>query len=70
MLCASGVVRGDSFAWRIACINALTVLGLAIAVVVAVPIRILLNAPPFLAATAILMLASLWMLWPVAAYRK
>jgi hypothetical protein len=70
MLCASGVVRGDKLARRIACLNALAVLGLAMAVVGAVPLRILLSAPPFLAATAILMLAGLWMLWPVVAFRK
>ena len=70
MLCALGVVRGDRLAQRIACLNALAVLGLAIAVLVAVPLKILLSARPFLAATAILMLTGLWMLWPVVASRK
>ena len=69
MLCSSGVVRGDRLAHRIACINAVAVLGLAMAVVVAVPVETLLNAPPFLAAAAILILTGLWMLWPLLTLR-
>ena len=65
MLCSFGAVRGDRLARRIACLNALAVLGLATAVVVVVPVGILLSAPPFLAATVILMLTGLWMLWPL-----
>ena len=65
MLCASGVARGDGLVRRIACVNALAVLALPIAVVVAVPVKILLGAPPFLGATAILVLTGFWMLWPL-----
>jgi len=65
MLCSMGAVRGDRLARRIACLNALTVLGLAMAVIIVVPFEILLNAPSFLAATAILILTGLWMLWPL-----
>jgi hypothetical protein len=65
MLCASGVASGDGLAQRIVCVNALAVLALPIAVVVAVPVGILLSAPPFLGATAILILTGLWMLWPL-----
>jgi uncharacterized membrane protein len=65
ILCASGVQRGDVRAWRIALTNALAVLCLPVAVVVAVPVEILKNSPPFLAATLILIVTGLWMLWPL-----
>ena len=65
MLCAPGVAQGDRLVRRIACVNALTVLGLPLAVVLAVPIDTLFSAPPFLVATAILILTGLWMLWPL-----
>ena len=58
LLCASGVARGDALVRRIACVNALAVLALPIAVVVAVPVETVLSAPPFLGATAILILTT------------
>jgi hypothetical protein len=69
MLCASGVAAGDRLARRVAFVNALAVLSLPIAVVMAVPLQILTNAPPFLTATAILILTGVWMLWPPFASR-
>jgi hypothetical protein len=65
MLCASGVARGDRSLRRIASVNAIAVLCLPLAVVLAVPRETLLGAPAFLAATAILIVTGLWMLWPL-----
>ena len=65
ILCASGVRGGDVRAWRIALVNALAVLCLPAAVVAAVPMAILAMSPAFLAATLILAVTGLWMLWPL-----
>ena len=65
ILCASGVRDGDPLARRIGLANALAVLCLPIAVVVAVPMGILANSPAFLAATLILLVTGVWMLWPL-----
>ena len=65
IVCASGVRAGDARAWRIALANALAVLCLPVAVVVAVPWEILEKSPAFLAATLILAVTGLWMLWPL-----
>lgn len=64
ILCAGGVARGDALARRIALANALAVLALPMAVVITVPTKTLLDAPPFLVATVLLLIAGLWMLWP------
>jgi hypothetical protein len=65
ILCARGVSEGDVRARRIALANALAVLCLPLAVFVAVPRETLMNAPPFVAATLILVVTGLWMLWPL-----
>jgi len=65
ILCAEGVPNGDIRARLIALANAIAILCLPIAVVVAVPLSVLLSAPPFLVATALLALTGAWMFWPI-----
>ena len=65
ILCAAGVGAGDPRARRIALANALAVLCLPIAVVIAVPVGVLAHDPAFLAATLILAVTGVWMLWPL-----
>ena len=70
LLCADGVPNGDVRARRIAVANAAAVLCLPIAVLAAVPLSILMSAPPFLAATALLAITGAWMFWPIIHRRR
>ena len=70
LVCAFGVPAGDVRSWRIALANALTVCCLPVAVIVAVPLEILKNAPAFWAATVILLVTGIWMLWPLWRFRN
>jgi hypothetical protein len=69
ILCAPGVRDGDKRVWRVAFVNAVAVLCLPLAVVLAVPLPLLLSAPAFLAATAILIVTGLWMVVPLLLLR-
>lgn len=69
LLCADGLRRGETWAWRIGLSNALAILSLPIVLVVTMQ-RQYFRAVPFLVAPILISIVGMSMIWPLLWARK